>query len=432
MKKSFLEFLTAKGISKDEFAKKSSSEHAELHNEFLSENFKHLENEIEKKANSSVIEELEKKSGLSDEIQKEVVRLATELKAFKENEKQPMKIESVSEQIKSQLISDKSKQAIADIKSGDFKKLNLTVKAAGTMTTGNVTAVGTGGLSMLLNSYEAGIAPIPRSQPFFASLLPSAPTSGNSISYAEMKNPDGGAGMTAEGSAKTQADFDFVEAKTDVKKITSYIKTSKEALDDIASLAGEINAELLTLIALKKDSQLLSGDNTGNNLKGVLEYAQTFTGGSLAGTITAPNEYDVLSAGITEIMTAEVISGEPAGFLPNYIVLNPVDVAKMKLTKDLNNNYIFPVAMGNNNVMEVPVISNARMTVGTFLIMDSTKSNVRIREDVNISIGYENDDFTKNLITILAEMRLAHYVKSNHVKAFVKGSFETAKTLLTA
>ena len=432
MKKTFLEFLSAKGLSKDEFAKKSSAEMGELHNEFMSENFKHLENEIEKKANSSVIEELQKKSGLSEEVQKEVVRLASELKAMKEVAKQPVaQVKSINEQIVEGL---KAKSEVLEtLKDRKGEGITLSLKAAGTMTTSNVTAVGTNGLSMLLNQYEAGITPIPRSQPFFAQLLPTAPTTGNTISYAEMKNPDGGAGMTGEGSAKTQADFDLVEAKANVRKITSYIKTSKEALDDIPALAGEINNELLTLINLKKDAQLLSGDNTGNNLNGILTIAQTFTGGSLAGTITAPNNYDVLTAGITEVMTAEVVSGEPAGFLANYIVLNPVDVAKMKLTKDLNNNYIFPVAIqGSTSVMEVPVVSNARMTAGTFLIMDSTKANVRIREDVNISIGYENDDFTKNLITILAEMRLALYVKSQHVKAFLTGSFETAKTLLTA
>lgn len=72
------------------------------------------------------------------------------------------------------------------------------------------------------------------------------------------------------------------------------------------------------------------------------------------------------------------------------------------------------------------------MTAGDFLVMDSTFANLRVREDVTITMGYENDDFTKNLITILAEKRLAHYVKSNHGKAFVKGTFTTAKALLEA
>jgi HK97 family phage major capsid protein len=429
MKKKFNLFLEEKGISKADFLAKAAAEQGELHNEFQELQFKGLEDLISKKLDSSEIESLIKDGTLSDEIKEEVVRLANELKSLKEVA--PVaQFKSVEQELTEQLSLKKSE--IDSIKDGDSKKIVLSVKAAATMTTGNVTAVGTGGLSMLLNQFEGGITPLPRSAPFFADLFASAPTSGNTISYAEMKNPDGGAGMTGEGSAKTQADFDLVEAKTNVRKITSYIKTSKEALDDIPALAGEINNELVTLIKLKKDSEVLAGAGTGNTLSGVITNATAFTGGALALSVVTPNNYDVLVAGITQIATAEVISGQPAGFMANIIVMNPSDVALMKLTKDANKNYIFPVTLpGSTSVMEVPVISNARMTAGDFLIMDSSKGNLRIKEDITLSVGYENDDFTKNLVTILAEMRLAFYIKSQHVKAFVKGTFSTAITALT-
>lgn len=429
MKKKFNLFLEEKGISKADFLAKAAAEQGELHNEFQESQFKGLEDLISKKLDSSEIESLKKDGTLSAEIKDEVVRLANELKSLKEVA--PVaQFKSIEQELTEQLSLKKSE--IDSIKDGDSKKIVLSVKAAATMTTGNVTAVGTGGLSMLLNQFEGGITPLPRSAPFFADLFASAPTSGNTISYAEMKNPDGGAGMTGEGSAKTQADFDLVEAKTNVRKITSYIKTSKEALDDIPALAGEINNELVTLIKLKKDSEVLSGAGTGNTLSGVITNATAFTGGALALSVVTPNNYDVLVAGITQIATAEVISGQPAGFMANVIVMNPSDVALMKLTKDANKNYIFPVTLpGSTSVMEVPVISNARMTAGDFLIMDSSKGNLRIKEDITLSVGYENDDFTKNLVTILAEMRLAFYIKSQHVKAFVKGTFSTAITALT-
>lgn len=362
-------------------------------------------------------------------LKNEHVALMTEVKALKETP-----AVKVNETLGNQIVKglEIAKEDLQNLISKKGASVRVTAKAAGTMTTGNVTAVGTNGLSMLLNSYEPGIASIPRSAPFFADLFGAVQTSGNTVSYAEMKNPDGGAGMTAEGAAKSQADFDFVEAKASVQKITAYIKTSKEALADIQGLAGEINGELMTLVKLKKDSQVLSGDNTGNNLNGVLTQATAFAAPTgLVASIVAPNNYDVLVAAITQILTAEVISGEPAGFLPNYIVLHPVDVAAMKLTKDTTGNYVFPVTLpGATSVLEVPVIANARMVQGDFLVMDSTKGNLRIREDVTFDIGYENDDFTKNLVTILAEMRLAFFIKSNHAKAFVTGDFTTAKAAL--
>lgn len=359
----------------------------------------------------------------------EIERLAGEVKALKENGRPEVEL-NFTKAIEKALYAHKDK--LDKAKNGGREHIIMEIKAAGTMTTANVTAVGTNGLSMLLNQLEQGITPIPRSLPFFMELLTAVPTTGNTVSYAEMKNPDGGAGMTGEGSAKTEADFDIVEAKSNVRKITSYIKTSKEALDDIPALAGEINGELTTLIKLKADSQLLTGDGTGNNLNGVITQAPAFTGGDLAATIFMPNNFDVLAAAIAEIMTAEVISGQPAGFMPSVIILNPIDFVQMKLTKSTTGEYVFPFQMpGTSDVIDVPIVKNPRMTQGDFLVADLTRANLRIRENIMFDIGYENDDFTKNLVTILAEMRLAFYIKSNHLKAFLTGDFESAKALLT-
>ena len=183
----------------------------------------------------------------------------------------------------------------------------------------------------------------------------------------------------------------------------------------------------MTLVKLKADSQALSGDGLSNNLEGITEVATAFDAGDLADTIVEANEFDVMAAAVNQIAIAEVQTGQPAGFMPNYIVIHPTDFTKLKLTKDENDNYLFPVVLpGISQVINVPVIVNARMTLGKFLVGDFTKANLRIREGVTINIGYDGNDFTNNLITILAEMRLALFVKSNHVKAFVYGDFSEA------
>ena len=121
-------------------------------------------------------------------------------------------------------------------------------------------------------------------------------------------------------------------------------------------------------------------------------------------------------------------------FNANYIVLHPEDAVKMQLNKTTTGEYTYAMqyvdANGVTRVKGIPVVENTGMTAGTFLVGDFTKSNLRIREDLNIQVGYVNDDFTKNLMTILCEARAVHYVKSNHYNAFVKGTFSTAKTAL--
>ena len=70
------------------------------------------------------------------------------------------------------------------------------------------------------------------------------------------------------------------------------------------------------------------------------------------------------------------------------------------------------------------------MPVGDYLVGDLSKVNVKFRDDMNLSVGLDTDDFTKNMITILAEARLVSYVKNNQKLAFVYGDISTDVALI--
>lgn len=297
-------------------------------------------------------------------------------------------------------------------------------KAAGTMTIANNYTGGTIGLT----SWDGDFARIQRRQPFMRQLVSVRPTTSKYVAWAEQANPDGGADMTAEGTKKSQADFDIAESTAEVKKITAFIKASKEALADISYLASEINQELIELINLKLDSQILTGDGTGLNLKGILSYAPSFsvTGTDLENGVLQANNYDALRAAAWQVTDSL--------FQANYFVINPVDAAVMDLTKTDQGAYVIPpfTTQDGRRIAGMVGVENTGVTRGSFLVGDFTKDILAMREELNISIGYENDDFTKNLITILAEARAANYIKSNYVKAFVQGTFAAAKAALQA
>jgi HK97 family phage major capsid protein len=301
--------------------------------------------------------------------------------------------------------------------------MNLAVKAVGDMTiTGNYSG-GTVGLSDL----EQGVSRIVRRKPFMRELVNSAGITNKYAVWIEQANPEGGAGMVGEGVAKPQADFDLVEASAEVKKVAAWIKVSKEMVDDISFMRGEINNELIEIVELKLDEQILSGDGTGDNLNGLLNYAQPFTpAAQFVGAIPFANDLDVL-----RVAMAQIANGN---FMANYILMNPADVASMELTKTSTGEYTLPMfvpmADGITRVMNVPVIANNGVASGDYLVGDFTKSNLRMREDLNIQVGYINDDFTRNMMTVLCEARACHFVKSNNVGAFVKGTFATDKAVL--
>ena len=379
----------------------------------------------EKTANSVSKEELDAfKSQLSSLEGKadntEVKTAIAKLEGLMEGMKEEKKASNVSLKSIGQAIADAYESSIDKIKEVSEKGglMNLDVKAVGTMSiTGNYS-----GGTVALSQLEAGVTRIARRMPFLRSLVNTAGTTSKYVTYIQTNGQEGGAGNTAEGAAKTQADFNVVETSVAVKKITSWIKVSKEMIADLPFMRNEINNELMELVELRLDAQILSGDGLGDNLTGILENAIAWSAGTFADLFVAPNETDVLRVAIAQIQTAL--------FNPNYIVLHPEDVAKMELTKTTTGEYTYPITLmidGVARVKGVPVIENTGITAGTFLVGDFTKSNLRIREDLNIQVGYVNDDFTKNLITILCEARAVHYVKSNHYNAFVKGTFSTAK-----
>jgi HK97 family phage major capsid protein len=306
------------------------------------------------------------------------------------------------------------------VKNNKSESLNFDVKAAATITTGNYSG-GTVGLT----SWDPSFTRVARRNPFLRQIVTVRPVSDKYVAWAEQANRDGGAGNTAEGAAKSQADFDIVETSKLVEKITAYTKASKESLADISFLQSEINNDLLSLIELKLDTDLLMGSGVSPVMKGINEYATAFAAGGLANSMTPANEFDVLRAAIYQV--------ENAYHQPSYILLNPIDVAKIDMLKDANNNYLTHNA-GSQFMFRafygVPVIANNGVTAGSFFVGDFSKSNLGIREEVNIQIGYENDDFTKNLVTILAEMRAVHYIKTNHTAAIVKGTFAVGKAVL--
>lgn len=367
----------------------------------------------------SELAELSAKSDNTD-IKTAIATLEGKIEGLKESKSKPTTIKSLGQAISNAYINSIDKIKELTEKGGTT---NLDVKAVDTMTIDGNYSGGVVGLSDL----EQGVTRIVRRKPFLRQLINLGTTSSKYVTYIEQSGPEGGAGMTGEGALKSQADFDLVERNAVTKKVTAWIKVSKEMIADLPFMRREIDTELMELVALKLDEQILKGDGTGNNLVGILANAIAWSAGSFANAIPEPNNLDVLRVAISQIQGAD--------FEPNYILMNPIDVAEFDVTKTSAGEYTQPMIYTDNSGVKryngIEIIQNTGVTAGDFLVGDFTKSNLRLREDMQIQVGFVNDDFTKNLFTILCEARATHYVKSNHYNAFVKGTFSTSKTALT-
>jgi len=225
-----------------------------------------------------------------------------------------------------------------------------------------------------------------------------------------------------EAGAKFNGEVKYEEVSEEVKKVAAYIKVSKEMLADLSFVRSEINTELMEAIEQTIDNSLVNGAG-GVDLNGLLSVAPAFSAGTFAGTIPGANIMDLI-----RIAKAQI---QAANFEPTHVVFNPEDVAKSELTKTSTGEYTYPAFWdANMMVAGLTVVSSNNITAGTLVVGDFTKFNIKFREDMNMSVGYENDDFTRNMVTILCEARLVAYIKGNDVDAFVQSDIATDLALI--
>lgn len=362
-----------------------------------------------------------KKEGVSfeyvEKMQAQVDRISVDVKA---KGMQHKTLRTMYDDVASKFAEKSFQEQVAELKTNRSISVSMEVKAPVTITLGSYAG------TSLTTEIDRTISSAPNRMPLFRDIVNVATIRGNKVTWVNKEANEGGAGMTAEGAAKSQMSWTYTEESADVKKITAYVKVSKESLDDLDFLRSEINTDLREAVELKLDEQISSGTGVGQNLKGILTYAPTFsvTGTSFATAVFNANRLDVLRTAVALVRKNR--------FNANYIVISPMDAALMDLEKGTDGHYIMPpfVTADGARIAGVRVIENEAIAEGNFLVGDFTKSNLRIREEININLGYENDDFTKNLVTILAEMRAVHYIKKHHVPAFVKGVFATAITAI--
>lgn len=275
-------------------------------------------------------------------------------------------------------------------------KADMRVKA--TLTSATTNAAGSMGAGVQATRLP-GILDLPQRRMTVRDLISPGRMDGNALEYVKETGFTNNAGMVAEGAAKPSSDLQLALVSTSAKVIAHWMKASRQILDDIPQLESMIDQRLLFGLAYKEETQILNGDGTGQNLLGIIPQATTY---SAAFTPSAATAIDTMRLAMLQAALAE--------FPATGHVMNPIDWARIELTKDAGGNYIIGVPQGNvgPTLWGLPVVATQAITVDKFLT-GAFRLGAQLfdRWDARVEVGYENDDFTKNLVTILGEERLA-------------------------
>lgn len=357
----------------------------------------------------SEIDGLKSLNEKSLEIEKAIAKMEGRLEGLSEKAiNNPQVNKSIGEQVVKSLGDN-----LDAVKAG--KELSLEVKAPTTLA-GDYTG------TIALSSLDPGINKIARPRLLLQSVVNRGTTNSMYVTYIQQTLKADGA-FVAEGDAKTEYELKYQEVSKQVKKVASLVKVSKEMLSDLPFMQSEVNGDLMLGVENAIENQLLNGTGLTVNLEGILASATTFAAGTFANTVINANLADVIRVAVAQI--------QGANFYPTHVVLNPADVAKLQLTKTTQGEYTYPIFYMDPRTLEVKIaelsiVSTNYMTAGNFLVGDMSRDYLKFREAMNIQIGYVNDDFQRNLVSILCEARLVNYIKANDTGAFVKGVIATA------
>jgi HK97 family phage major capsid protein len=236
---------------------------------------------------------------------------------------------------------------------------------------------------------------------------------------------------TLEAGEKLEGEPAWEEVTEEVKKIAGYVKVSKEMLDDLSFIRSEINLDLMEKLRTDIENSLLNGSGLLGVINGLLSVPMglpAFNPGSFA--VSIPN------ANITDLIRVIKAQIESANQSPTHAIMHPQDIAALQLTKGSDNTYTYPMYLPNGEevmrVAGISIVSSTFIAQGTMLVGDMSKVNVKFRENMNMSVGLDRDDFTRNMITILVEARLVQYVKANQKTAFVVSDIDADITAIDA
>jgi HK97 family phage major capsid protein len=312
-------------------------------------------------------------------------------------------------------------KSIVDAKGRQTAPLFIEVKAAVTM--GEDNTIGAGTTQYTLTQNTGIISPIlHRTEKYLAAV--SVGSIGNDRAlWIEETDEQGTPIFIGEGDGKTKLSVLYVEKTATVKKIAVYGKVTTEMLADLPQLISYIQTNLAKRLSLKIEDQLFAGNNTGDNLNGAITMATAFAAGSAAGTIAMANEFDVLNAIATQV--------ELAYGTANAVFVHPSTLQAMKAIKSTTGevqykDYMDIMGSGDMVVAGMKVYSTPAVTAGEFIGGDMKALHVLFREQINIQIGLDGNDFTNNLKTMIVESRLVQFASANETPLLIKGDFATA------
>ena len=395
----FKAFLQSKGITIEDFAKKEASEQAKLHTEFLDT----LESGVSKDHLDAQLKGLvsaETFATLKSQVEQEILEIkGNATKGANQEVTLAKAIEDKKAEIK----------AIVEGGKGEVEIKANTVRASIANNTQGYRLPDIGQLGTI--------------RPTLYDVLPKTPISNKANDNGVIKYIDWDEATTvraaatiAEGAAFPEDTATFQEYTLPIRKIGSILPVSEEFGEDSELAAAELENFMQTSLRQEVGDQVVNGNNSGQNLKGLLASVPAYTAPELA--IPEANIKDLVRK-----MRTAIVKTRGAKYAPDIVVANADTIDTYILAKATDGQYLF---IEDGRLAGLAIVEDNNMPDNQLVVGDRRFARIYEKGGVVVSEGYTGTQFNTDFKTLKIRKRMAMLIRTVDATGFLKSTDVTA------
>lgn len=287
-------------------------------------------------------------------------------------------------------------QRVKAIHDGDSKVAHAALKGVGIKHLKALVTLPSGGTSGFPTQPQRGPLIDPAQAPLtLVDVLPSTPVSSDSYEFVQITRVNNAGVQQNEGDQKPETEFDANLETAKIATVAHWTQASRQVLADNAQLSAMLSRVLSIDVTAKYEGLLLNGNGTTDKIHGLVPQATPFAH-------TKTHKPDRVSECLAAMWAQ--------GYVGSVVIMNPFDWSDFETERADSGDGQY-VAGGWANpaapsVWRTPVARAAGLAQGSALVVDTRLVTMLDRQQVTTAVSAEDrDNFIRNLITMLAEMR---------------------------
>lgn len=233
-------------------------------------------------------------------------------------------------------------------------------------------------------------------------IIPVGETGQAAVVYMEETTFTNAAAEAAEAGTYAESALALTEQTSTVRKVATFLPVTDEQIEDVPQVEGYINRRLIFMLRQRLDSQILVGNGTAPNLRGIL---------NVVGIQTQAKAADPTPDAFYKAIVKSRVTGRAN---PDAIVIHPTNWQDVRLLRTVDGIYIWgsPAESGPERMWGLPVVQSDAITLGTGLTGDfSMHCELAMRRDVEVKVSDSHSTFfIEGKQAIRADMRAAFVV----------------------